>query len=73
MGLYSCISKKGVGTNLTEGNIFKALVIFAIPIVLANLVQQLYSMVDLIIIGKFVGNIGTVIHLSLDIMLYVVF
>ncbi len=49
-----------VGTNLTEGSIMKGLVIFAIPIVLTNLVQQLYSMVDLIVIGQFVGNVGTV-------------
>ena len=49
-----------VGTNLTEGSIMRGLVIFAFPIVLTNLVQQLYSMVDLIVIGQFVGNVGTV-------------
>jgi putative MATE family efflux protein len=38
----------------------KGLAIFAIPIILTNLVQQLYSMVDLVVIGQFVGNIGTV-------------
>ncbi len=54
------ITKDRVGTNLTEGPIMKGLLIFAIPIILTNLVQQLYSMVDLMVIGKFVGNIGTV-------------
>jgi len=49
-----------VGTNLTEGPILSTLLKFAVPIVLANLVQQLYSMVDLIVIGRYVGNIGTV-------------
>lgn len=49
-----------VGTNLTEGPILQTLLKFATPIVLASLVQQLYSMVDLIVIGQFVGNIGTV-------------
>lgn len=54
------IKKGRVGTNLTEGSIMKGLLIFAIPIVLTNLVQQLYSMVDLIVIGQFVGSVGTV-------------
>lgn len=54
------ISAKQVGTNLTEGHILKVLLLFAIPIILTNLVQQLYSMVDLIVIGQFVGNVGTV-------------
>jgi putative MATE family efflux protein len=46
--------------NLTEGSIMKGLLMFAIPIVLTNLVQQLYSMVDLIVIGHYVGSVGTV-------------
>ncbi len=49
-----------VGRNLTEGPIMSALIRFAVPIVLASLVQQLYSLVDVIVIGKFVGNAGTV-------------
>lgn len=51
---------KRVGTDLTQGAILKTLLIFAIPMVLTNLIQQLYSMVDLIIIGQFVGPTGTV-------------
>ncbi len=51
---------KKVGRNLTEGNLLSTLLIFAIPIVLTNIVQQLYSMVDLAVIGKYVGNIGSV-------------
>ncbi|MGN1054190.1 MAG: MATE family efflux transporter [Erysipelotrichaceae bacterium] len=49
-----------IGNNLTEGSIIKGLLLFAIPIVLTNLIQQLYSLVDLIVIGQFVGNAGTV-------------
>lgn len=56
----STCKKDKIGTNLTTGPIMKSLLFFAIPIVLTNLVQQLYSMVDLIVIGKFVGSIGTV-------------
>ncbi len=52
--------KQKVGINLVEGPLFKTLLVFAIPIVLTNLVQQLYTLVDLIIIGQFVGSTGTV-------------
>lgn len=38
----------------------RTLLKFAAPIILANLVQQIYSMVDLAVIGQFVGNVGTV-------------
>lgn len=46
--------------DLTSGPIISALVIFVIPIVIANLIQQLYGLVDLIVIGKFMGSTGTV-------------
>lgn len=52
--------EKSVGANLTEGKILKTLLIFAVPIIAANLIQQLYSMVDLMVIGQYVGSIGTV-------------
>lgn len=51
---------KQIGTDLTHGPILKALLIFAVPMVLTNVIQQLYSMVDLIIIGQYVGSVGTV-------------
>ena len=58
--MTATMGKKKVGTNLTEGSILKGLLTFAIPIVLANLLQQLYSLVDLMVIGQYVGSIGTV-------------
>lgn len=54
------MKKKKVGTDLTHGRILSTLLVFAIPIVLTNLIQQLYSMVDLIIVGQYVGSVGTV-------------
>lgn len=48
-----------VGKNLTEGNIFQQLVLFALPLLLANFVQQLYNTVDMIVIGQFVGSRGS--------------
>ena len=54
------VAKKQVGRDLTTGPIMSSLLMFALPIVCTDLIQQLYSMVDLIIIGHFVGNVGTV-------------
>ena len=57
----SANAKQGrVGIDLTQGSILRGLLIFAVPIILTNLIQQLYSLVDLIVIGQFMGNIGTV-------------
>lgn len=53
-------AKKRVGADLTTGPIFKTLMVFAVPIILTNLIQQLYSLVDLMIVGQFVGSTGTV-------------
>ncbi|MFQ8582311.1 MAG: MATE family efflux transporter [Holdemania massiliensis] len=58
--MTQAVKKAKVGMNLTEGSILRCLLIFAIPIVLTNLVQQLYSMVDLAVIGQYVGTLGTI-------------
>lgn len=42
--------------NLTEGKPLKLLFFFALPMVLGNLFQQLYNMVDSMVVGKFVGE-----------------
>lgn len=41
--------------NLTEGNITKNLLKFAFPLMLGNLLQQLYNVADTVIVGKFLG------------------
>ena len=42
--------------DLTEGNTLSGLVMFAIPLLLGNLAQQLYSTVDAIVVGQYVGD-----------------
>ncbi|MGN1033400.1 MAG: MATE family efflux transporter [Intestinibacter sp.] len=42
-------------TQMTEGNISKQLVFFAVPVLISNLFQQLYNTVDTAIVGRFVG------------------
>lgn len=41
--------------NMTEGNSLKLIIIFALPLMFGNLLQQLYTMVDTMIVGQFVG------------------
>ena len=44
-------------TNLmTEGSIVKNLLLFALPLILGNLLQQMYNTADSIIVGNFVGS-----------------
>ncbi len=42
--------------SMTSGNPAKALVFFTLPMVFGNLFQQLYNIVDSVIVGKFVGE-----------------
>ena len=44
------------GLDLTEGSIWRKIVIFALPILVGSLLQQLYTTVDAIIIGQFAGK-----------------
>lgn len=42
--------------DLTAGSPLKVLLIFAWPLLIANLFQQLYNLADSVIVGKFVGS-----------------
>ena len=42
--------------DMTEGNITRHIIVFAIPLLLGNIFQQLYNMVDTAVVGKFVGE-----------------
>lgn len=42
--------------SMTEGPIGKEIVLFAVPLLLGNLFQQLYSAVDSLIVGRVVGK-----------------
>lgn len=41
---------------MTEGSIFKNILFFSIPLIVGNLLQQMYNAVDSIIVGNFVGK-----------------
>ena len=42
--------------DLTRGNPLKQLLLFALPVLMGNLFQQLYSMVDTVIVGRYLGE-----------------
>lgn len=43
-------------TNLVKGSVVKQLLMFAIPFIISNLIQSLYSVSDMIIVGQFAGT-----------------
>lgn len=48
---------KTVAVKLTEGNILKKMLIFAVPIIIGNLLQELYYIFDTLIVGQTLGDI----------------
>lgn len=65
--------------DLTQGSVMKKLLIFALPIMLTNVLHQLYHMADVIIVGNFaqnptialaaVGSAGAVTNLFLNLFI----
>lgn len=41
---------------MTEGTIWKKILVFAVPLIIGNLLQQMYSTIDSIIVGHYVGK-----------------
>lgn len=48
--------KSGRDLDMTQGVIWKQLLIFALPLMVGNIFQQLYNTVDSIVVGNFVGK-----------------
>jgi hypothetical protein len=48
--------KKPTTLDFTDGPIFRKILLFAIPMMLNSLVQNLYSTADTVMVGQFVGN-----------------
>lgn len=51
-----CIMSAESKTRMTEGSISRKIILFAIPLFLGNLFQQLYNTVDSLIVGNFLGS-----------------
>ena len=41
--------------DMTQGPIYRSIIAFAIPLFIGNIFQQLYNMVDAMVVGRFVG------------------
>lgn len=57
--------KRGKDVDMTQGNILHHLVLFAVPLLIGNIFQQLYNTVDTWVVGNFVNDqayaaVGTV-------------
>ena len=51
-----CEDMRDMNCDLTQGNIMKKLLKFAFPIMVGNVLQQLYNVVDTLIVGRFLGK-----------------
>ncbi len=49
---------KSITKDFTQGNIFTQLLWFTLPFMAGNALQVLYSTVDMVIVGKYVGTAG---------------
>ncbi len=43
-------------TDMTQGSVWKSILLFTIPMLIGNLAQQLYSTVDTIVVGQYAAN-----------------
>ena len=51
-------TKKTHVTDMTEGNALKVIIQFALPLMAANVLQQIFSLTDAMILGIFTGDEG---------------
>ncbi len=66
---HSTLRKRDV--DMTEGSILRHIIAFSIPLLIGNLFQQLYNMVDTWVVGNYVsndaysavGNVGPIINM----------
>ena len=49
-------TSKEAKNDLTEGTVWKKLIVFFLPIAAGTIIQQLYNAVDGLVVGRFVGT-----------------
>lgn len=52
------MNNRSMGLDLTEGSVSKKLLQYAFPLMLSTALQQVYSLVDMIIVGQVLGSVG---------------
>ena len=46
------------GPDLIRGDLWKSMLVFSVPLIASNLLQALYNIVDMVIVGRFAGSVG---------------
>ncbi len=60
--------------DLTQGSVWKQLLVFAMPLFLSSFLQIVYSTVDMIVVGQYVGNVGlSAVHIGGEVMALLAF
>ena len=50
------MAKKSYEMDMTQGPLFKKIIIFTIPLMLSGMLQLLYNAADIVVVGKFAGD-----------------
>ena len=51
----SAVTRKN---SMTQGAMLGPIIMFALPILLSNFLQQMYNTLDTIVVGRFVGSVA---------------
>lgn len=54
--MSSASNRTKAKNNMTEGVIWRSILLFSLPLIAGNLLQQLYNTADSLIVGQFVGD-----------------
>ena len=52
------MSARTLSKDFTQGNIMRQLILFSLPFMASNALQVLYSTIDMVIVGHYVGTSG---------------
>ena len=60
--------------DLNQGSVTKTMILFAMPMLFAGVIQMLYNTADMIIVGRFVGTSGlAAVSVGGDVMHFLAF
>ena len=58
MGDEYQVKQKSLSKDFTKGNVAKQMLLFSLPFMASNALQVLYSTIDMVIVGEYVGTAG---------------
>ena len=54
----AAVKTRNTATLMTEGSIVKSLLLFALPLIFGNLLQQMYNIADTWVVGRVLGAVA---------------